>query len=152
MVSAIPTAILIGFSHPTARNFGFGQSSQSHLRLRCRPRNSRVPCAPRRLRGSAQGTSVSLARTREIRLASVPAYPSPPAALGSAKGANKTAKKLHASLGLSKGIEKAKLLPPPEWGRAGERVFASAKDANLRNPTTNNGLRITEFDKRLATK
>jgi hypothetical protein len=52
-------------------------------------KSQRVPCAPCRLRGSRQGTSLCLAWTREIPSTPVPAVPSPSSVLGSAKGAQK---------------------------------------------------------------
>jgi hypothetical protein len=63
----LPAIYMSRVSSRQTRNFGFGQSSQSQLRLRHRPQKARVPCTPCRLRGSAEGPSVSLRRARGIR-------------------------------------------------------------------------------------
>jgi hypothetical protein len=57
----------------------------------------RVPCAPRRLRGSAEGPSLSLARAHEIPLVPVPAQLRLPRRLARRKAPNKNQHQSHSS-------------------------------------------------------
>ena len=150
------------------RNFGFGQSSQSHLRLRHRPQRQRVPCAPHRLRGPAEGPSLSLRRTRGIPSAPLRARSSPFSALGSAKGAGKKYQYKHRPfgctfwlrwvLGLSKGVSKQNKytrLPAAGVG-PGERrqktlsPKSSAHSPYLASPLADHGLRFTPHNSRFC--